>query len=444
MKRHILLGIACITSLLLTSCASTSSRYYNAQVRNDLSQENWVHHINLNPNVWTSCADKWFFTDEPKNFDEFETKAPASSAITAMVVRVPDFTNITVDGPYKVQIYGRQLHNSVYVLGPNDEARHTSIEIQGNTLHIHPATECTSGCGNQNNVIVRIGIHDLNGLSANGTGLIEGKEITSNGLNIKSTNSNNVLLTGNLQLNSITQTGVGTVSVIGAYSPTVDIRALGNGNVNVSGRIGIRYIMKQGAGFLNIIGADTDGLDLYSYGSGMTRIAGNVNLRKIDAYNNSRVYIYWVTSNGIYANIHDSARVGLAGAANNIDAEVSSNARFEGKYLRTNNVYVRTRGYSHANVNAVQKLFSNAMDNSSIYFFGSPNVVSRYTTSNGIVIPVFDDACPIPGAPQPVANRATFKDEAPFRSYKDETAFSHSSWTKHKHRHNYKNEKAYR
>ncbi len=437
MKRYILLGIACITSLFLMSCASTSSRYYNAQVRNDLSQENWIHHINVDPNVWTSCADKWFFTDEPRNFNEFETTAPASRAITAMVVRVPDFTNIAVDGPYKVQIYGHQLHNSVYVLGPNTEARHTSVDIRGNTLYIHPASECTGGCGNHlNNVIVRIGIHDLNGLKANGTGLIEGKEITSYGLNIKSTNSNNVLLTGNMQLNSIAQTGTGTVSVIGAYSPTVDINASGNGNVNVSGRVGVRHIMKKGTGYLNIIGADTDGLDVISYGSGLMRIAGNVNLRKINVYNTSRVYLYWVSSNGIYINVHDSARVGLAGTANNIDAEVSGTARFEGKYLRTNNVYIRTRNYSHANVHAVQKLFANAMDNSSIYFFGSPNVVSRYTMGNGIVIPVFEDACPIPAATQPVANQASFKDETAFSNYRH----PYSSRPKH----NYKNENPYR
>jgi hypothetical protein len=169
----------------------------------------------------------------------------------------------------------------------------------------------------------------------------------------------------------------------------------------------------------------------------MIRIAGNANLRKINTYDSSRVYLYWVSSNGIYANIHDSSRVGLGGTANNMDAEVSGTARFEGRYLRTNNVYVRTRGYSHANVNPVQKLFANAMDNSSIYFFNSPNVVSRYTTGNGIIIPIFDDSCPVPAVTGPVyKDEGGFKDERPYHAA--------SRWTKRLHKHSYKDETAYR
>jgi hypothetical protein len=446
MKRYILLGIACVTSLILTSCASNNNNLYKAQVRNDLVQENWINHVTMTPDGWTNHADKWFSTDEPRNFNEFDPKAPAGRAITAMMVRVPDFTNITVEGPYRVQIYGSEMHNTLYVLGPNEAARHTAVEIKGNTLFIHPATECAKGCGNPNDVVIRIGIHDLANLNANGTGLIEGKLISSSGLSIKSTNNNEILLTGEIRLQRIFQSSMATTSVIGAYSPVVDVKVV-NGTVNLSGRIGIRRIIKQGTGNLNIIGADSDSLDIRSSGSGVTTINGYVNLRKIDVTESSRVYLYWVNSNGIYINLNGNARLGLAGSANNIDVEVGGNARFEGKYLRAENVYIRTNGYSHANVTPRAKLFANAMDNSSIYFFGSPNVVSRYTAGNGIVIPVFNDACPVPVAPRPM-----YKDETPFASsspYKDEPAYSAPSYSNptysvpYKDRRNYKNENPY-
>jgi hypothetical protein len=414
MKRYIVLGIACVTTLFLTSCATHNNPYYRAQVRNDLVQENWIHHTTLTTDGWTNHADKWFFTDEPRNFDEFDSQAPARQAITAMMVRVPDFNGIVIDGPYRIQIYGGQLHNSVYVMGPNESARHTAVDINGGTLHIHPATECEKGCGNPTDVIVRIGIHDLVNLTANGSGLIEGKFITSSGLNIKSTGKNEILLTGQMALRRLFQAGTGTISVIGAYSPEVDIKVVNSGSVNISGRVGIRHIIKQNNGNLNIIGADSDAVDIRSSGGGMTTINGSINLRKLDVSDSSRVYAYWVNSNGIYINCNGNARIGLAGSARNIDVEVGGNARFEGKYFRADNIYVRTSGYSHANVSPKSKLFANAMDNSSIYFFGSPNVVSRYTSANGIVIPVFNDACPIPMAPQPVSNRVGFKDEGGF------------------------------
>jgi hypothetical protein len=332
-----------------------------------------------------------------------------------MMVRVPDFTNITIDGPYRVQIYGGQLHNSVYVLGPNEAARHTAVDINSSTLHIHPAKECAKGCGNPNDVIIRIGIHDLTNLNVNGTGMIEGKLITSSGLNIKSTGASEILLTGQMTLRRIFQGSTGRISVIGAYSPEVDIKVVNSGAVNVSGRVGIRRVIKQNSGDLTIVGADSDSLDILSSGTGVTTINGYVNLRKIDVRDSSRVYLYWVNSNGIYINLNGNARLGVAGSANNIDVEVGGNARFEGKYLRADNIYIRTSGYSHANVTPRRKLFANAMDNSSIYFFGSPNVVSRYTAGNGIIIPVFNDACPIPTGPKPVVDRPVFKDATPYK-----------------------------
>jgi hypothetical protein len=443
MKRIILLGIACLSSLLLMSCANHNSAYYKAQVRNDMVSENWINHVTLSNETWTRNADKWFYTDEPRNFNEFESQAPVTAAVTAMMVRVPDFTNISIAGPYRVQIYGGQMHNTLYILGPNESARHVAVEIKNNSLVIHPATECGKACGNPNDVIVRIGVRELSNLVANGSGMIEGKLITSSGLTVKSMGKNEILLTGQMALRELIQGSQATISVIGAYSPELDVKVLNSGTVNISGRVGVRHIVKQSTGNLNIIGADSDGLDILSAGSGMTTINGFVNLRHIVAKDSSRVYIYWVNSNGVYIKLNGNSRIGLAGNARNMDVEVAGNARFEGKYFRADTVYVTARDYSHANVMPRQKLFANAMDNSSIYFFGSPNVVSRYTSGNAIIIPVFNDFCPLPAS-------KNYKDETPFASsspYKDESfspAYYHKKTHHRKHQpYSYKNESPY-
>lgn len=391
MKRYLLLGFASAVLLLLTSCANTTA-YYKTQVRNDLVKENWMQRINLSTATWTKNADRWFYAIEPEKFDDYARSAPSDRAITAMMVRVPDFTVIKIDGPYKVQIFGHQDHNSVVVLGSNESSRHTAIEIHGNTLSVHQASECKS-CGNMKDVIVRIGVRTLTSLTVTGTGMIEGKDIGSNSLSIKSTDCAEILLSGFMNVCNISQSGAGSISVIGAYTPTLNVNVTGNGTVNVSGHVGVSRITKRGNGKINIIGADTDSLYIESSGGGITSIAGYANLKKLNATGNSQVYLYWVNSNGIYLNVHDNSRVGLAGSARNLNIEVDGTARFLGKYLRADNIYVTTRNKSHANVNPALKLFATAHDDSTIYFFSSPNVVSRYTTGNGFIIPVWCDSC---------------------------------------------------
>ncbi|MES2216857.1 MAG: DUF2807 domain-containing protein [Pseudomonadota bacterium] len=438
MKKSILLVIACLCFLFLAGCASNQASYKKQLAQNQM-QENWLGRINLDPNVWTSHADRWFYTDEPRSFNEYAVHAPDGAAITAMTVRVPDFTNIVVSGPYRIEIYGRQLHNSLFILGPNEAARHVAVDINGSQISIHPASDCSrSSCGNSQ-IIIRMGIHELQSLTANGANFIEGKDITSMGLTVKSTAKNEILLTGNMNVTCVTQNGPGTISIIGAYSPELDLID-NNGNINISGHIGLRNITKQGAGTINVIGVDTDGVKINSTGSGITALAGYANLRKITVKGSSRVYLYWVSSGGIYITLHDQAHLGLAGAARNIDLEADGSSRFEGKYLRVDNAYVTTRGNAHANVYPQSKLFANASDYSSIYFFGSPNVVSRYTSGSGIIVPIFNDNCPVP-VPAPLAACKTpaFKGEAyPRRmNYKDEGNFgSYSrSHTYHKRKH---------
>jgi hypothetical protein len=427
MKKSILLVIACLSYAFLAGCAANQSAY-KAQLKHDQMQEAWINHINLDPTIWSVHADKWFYSDEPRTFDQYAINAPAGAAITAMMVRVPDFNNIVVSGPYRVEIYGRQMHNSLYILGPNEAARHVAVDVGGSTVNIHPASDCSrSTCGN-GQLIIRIGIHDLQSLTANGANFIEGKDITSNGLVVKSNARNEILLTGMMNVNCVTQNGPGVISIIGAYAPNMDIVS-NDGTVNISGHVGLRSLQKRGAGNVNVIGMDTDGLVINSQGSGVTALAGYANLRKVTVKGSSRVYLYWVASNGIYITLHDQAHLGLAGSAKNIDIQADGGSRFEGKYLRAENIYVTTRGNAHANVYPQSKLFANASDYSSIYFFGSPNVVSRYTSGGGIIVPIFNDNCPVP-VPNPMPScrvpvfkgqvvpaGMNYKDEGNFRSY---------------------------
>lgn len=399
MRSHGLLGIitTCLFAFLLTSCANTRD-IFSTQVRPDLTRETWLQQINTDPSRWPLHVDRWFYNGSPSALEVYgQSSSSYDMAMTMMEVRVPDFTTIQVDGPFKVQIVGGVQRNRVFVYGTNVAARGTATEIRGNTLYIHASRGYDARTLNQ--VIVRIGIRNLRNLYFNGTAYVEGKNICSDSLSVVNAGCGHITLTGQMNLNFVSQSGSGTTTIIGAYTPALNVKAY-HGILNISGRVGIRSLDNQGA-LVNIIGADTDLLAIYGSNKSMTTMTGYINLKKLIATGNSRIYMYWVNSSGAYISIYDWSKVGLAGNSHNLNIELSNSSRFEGQYLHGDNIYVRTRGWSHANVFANKKLFAAAMDDSSIYFFGSPNVISRYSSKNGAVIPVWGEACPVMPLAQP-------------------------------------------
>lgn len=398
MKKHCLLSTIIFILFFLVSCSSyrTTSQ---VQVSHNLLKETWMQKINTDPYRWIKTTDPWFINGEPNKIERYAQTAPFSQAISITMVRVPDFNNIQVDGKFQVQIMGYQEHNTVYVVGPNEQTRQTIVEIKGRTLCIRQANSKVL----TNRVIVRIGINNLCKLTSNGPCLIAGRDIRSNNLVIDSNGNGDIMLNGNINLAQVNQRGAGTITVLGVYSPSLNLNVKGNGNVRVSGRVGVRSINHTGSGVVEVIGADSDGLSIFSAGSGKTSVVGYVNLKKVTACNSSCVYVYWVNSNGLYVNQSEASIVGLAGATANLNLDMTNASRFYGQYLHGGNIYVRTANVSHANVNPDKKMFAAAFDKSSIYFFGSPNIVSRYTSGQGIVMPVWNnnEALPAVRLPQP-------------------------------------------
>ncbi len=397
MKKHNLFAIILISATALFTACSHTSRY-NSQVDCNTLNESWISRINLNPMIWTRNADRWFFTGQPTQTEQAANKAPNESAMTIMAVKVPQFTSVSVDGYFQVQISGDQEHNSVFVLGPNDAVRQTSVQVSGNTVYVSQIVDQPTRISDLRNVIVRINVHHLQNLKVAGNAMVEGRNIRSKGLVIESSNACETLLNGAMRLLKVTNTGPGSVAVLGVFTPTLDINDWGNGDVKVAGRIGIRSIQHDGRGMVSVIGADSNALTIDATG-GITTIAGYANLKKLTAVNYAGVFMYWVNSNGACITERDSARVGLAGSATSLDIDLADNARLEGQYLRGDHVYIRTSGNSHGNITVLSKLFASARDNSSIYYFGSP-ATSITTSGNGNVVPVFggDTILPVPPA----------------------------------------------
>lgn len=399
-----LLGIVIFTIMFLVSC--TPPYNPNNQVNHDLLNETWMQQMQVDPKQWTAKAGRWFFTGEPDQITHYAIHTRVDSAMTDVTVRVPDFTQIVINGNFQVQLMGDQEHNSVSILGANVDVREVAVDVNNNTLYIHqtpnPKTRCDT-------IVVRIGINNLRRLVQNGNGTVAGRTITSDNLSIKATGGGTIILNGNMNVTKVFAGDNSTVSILGAYAPCVKVRAVGRGSINIAGRVGIQSITNLGNGSVTIVGADSNTLKINTDGHGITRVIGIVNLRNVFARGFSRVYVYCVMSKKLVVKECDHACVGVSGNVDTLSVELYDYAGFWGKTLCSNFAYAQVCNWSHANISARQRFFATARGYSSIYFFGTPSVVSRFTSDKAVILPMWSNDIATPPFPYHELTTSSFK-----------------------------------
>lgn len=386
MRQYPFLGLVIFLSLLTCSCSLSTSYFYRTQVATDLTLESWPLEVNTSPFAFTNGADRYFFTGEPNRIQIANERAAYRAGISTLEVDVPNFTHVILNGSFQTELFGADFQNSVVVFGPNAETRQIAVDIIDNdTLMISqkdPGPPISR-------TIVRIGVSNLMYLEQRGMGLIEGRQLHSLGLKIRSSGCGNIYLNGPVPLQHVIQTGSGNITVTGAYTPFLDIRSFGAGAINLSGEMGVQWVQHNGSGDVNIIGANTSSLNIDACGRGKIGISGSyINLKQIKAKDDVHVYVYWVNSNNIYISAKNQARIGIAGYARTLYANLTDLSYLGARFLYAQDAYVRAYTLAHANFRASNKAFANAENDSSIYFFGSQVALSPYFEGNSTVVTI--------------------------------------------------------
>lgn len=375
--RHFIAGCIFLFSLFLTACSSNRDLLFT----HNLANETWMREVETDPLVWTRGTDPWFLSG-----DAHATETPDcyKGPVSTMQVNASDFSGIKTNGDFKVQIFGTQAANTVYIYGPAEAVSAISAVVKGDTLYLNQHKKASAYLMRQ--VIIRIGVHRLTNLVQYGRGMIEGIRLGADSLSITSIGSGNIYLAGRMNLKQVQNFGPASINIFGANTPELDVRTSGSGATNISGNIGVRSIVHHGSSCINIIGANSNHLGIIADGRGKIGVSGAVSLCLLKAKDTVRVYVCGIHTPALHVYTDDYARVGLAGVARNFYVDASEDTFVAARNLCTDEAYIHANDRAHVNVSAARKIFAAASGSGSVYFFGPADILTRFVSGSGLVM----------------------------------------------------------
>ena len=199
-------------------------------------------------------------------------------------------------------------------------------------------------------------------------------------------------------LNAFEYHGAGVVTATGLRSHLLDLVIDNKGRTIVSGyRLGLRSLYVSGGGYTEVSGINSPSLQLKIAGGSQVKLSGMANLTKLnlkDKKGNGRVSFYWVKSDTLIVRGGGKSYIQLAGVVNKLDLELWNEARFNGRYLRVDRAFVKTHHKSVAEMSAVKRQHTLAMDTSDIHFYNLSTLRTDYMADQGAVLDMRDHGTP--------------------------------------------------
>lgn len=157
-------------------------------------------------------------------------------------------------------------------------------------------------------------------------------------------------------------------------APTVKVRMYRLNKLEAYGRASITAKNVQ-----------SDGLYLHADTTRNITLSGKLAVNQIRNYGPSHINLRWVKGKEI--NIQSYAgRITLAGRADQVRVKLRNHAILDAQYLRTKHVVVQTKDFSVAKVLPIDSLRAFATDHSNVYFYKTPQHISRYTSRSGNIL----------------------------------------------------------
>lgn len=148
----------------------------------------------------------------------------------------------------------------------------------------------------------------------------------------------------------------------------------------------LKNITVAGNSTMNAKDFKTTGLTVIAKDNGTINLEGKYIIDRIYQYGNGRINIIWVESDNLFIDSRSNGPIYLAGIVKNMVAKLTHNALLDARYLRVQKASVFTTDAAQANVVALDILGAFATNNSNIYYYNRPHIMTTVTNESGNVL----------------------------------------------------------
>src|ERR1043165_1920301 len=149
---------------------------------------------------------------------------------------VAPFTSISTEGAFTIEVTC-QKDQSLEVEGDDNVLQYVSAEVNGNILRLRN----TKSYSTSEPVKFRISVPNLEGLSANGAGHIEVKNVNNDKFEIDTNGAPNIIVSGNTKVIDVGENGAGKIDALKLHASrgVVDTRGAGRVDVDVADQLDV-------------------------------------------------------------------------------------------------------------------------------------------------------------------------------------------------------------
>lgn len=272
-----------------------------------------------------------------------ETWAQKDAPKTTIIkpIPLPAVSNISITGMFDVSLHtGYRKQPEIRLHGNPDDIRQIMVLKKGNMIQLDMKKQ-PKGI-----VKAEIRSNQLKSFSYAGAGHITGNKIHASSLTLFLKNKGRTMLGGAINLRKLTVINSGLTLLNGINSDFLNVTLEGNSKVQITGVANLRHLETEGKGWLGL---------------------------------------YWVKSH-ILTVRGDGTQIQLGGVVNFLDMDLRGNAFFKGRYLRADTAFVKTRDTATAELTALKRQHTLALDKSDIYFYHISTFRTDFMGDDGAVL----------------------------------------------------------
>ncbi len=264
---------------------------------------------------------------------------------------LPYFVNVNINVPVNVQLHTGYRTSEVILSGDAHDLPLIQTTVRNQTLHVTLGSlkpHITKKKTLYGPITIDVRMPSIHQFVYRGKGRIVGKNITSDGMDIRLNNS---------------------------------------GSTHFDGQINLHKLTIVGAGYTEINDIKSDDLEVYLHGHPKVQLTGVANVSSIVALGSPKLSFYWLKSPLFKLRARGAGGViQIGGVADKIDVELNGNIHFDGRYIRAKETFVKTHGHAIAYIATALHQHTLAMDASDIYYYTLPVTNSNFMAKNGAVL----------------------------------------------------------